>query len=101
MNIPDFFSNGKYSKPLLTIGFLLIVHNFLTLYLHHPQGYVVDIYSVLPFSFYGASILCYLISSVVLLSDLGIMRKAGILLLVLNLIVDLAYHLLDPRVRHE
>jgi hypothetical protein len=84
MNIPDFFSNGKYSKPLLTIGFLLIVHNFLTLYFHQPQGYVVDIYSVLPFSFYGASILCYLISSVVLLSDQGIIRKAGILLLVLN-----------------
>lgn len=83
-NIPDFFSNGKYSKPLLTIGFLLIVHNFLTLYFHQPQGYVVDIYSVLPFSFYGASILCYLISSVVLLSDQGIIRKAGILLLVLN-----------------
>ena len=68
----------------LTIGFLLIVHNFLTLYFHQPQGYVVDIYSALPLSFYGASILCYLISSVVLLSDRGIIRKAGILLLVLN-----------------
>lgn len=68
----------------LTIGFLLIVHNFITLYFHQPQGYVVDIYSALPLSFYGASILCYLISSVVLLSDRGIIRKAGILLLVLN-----------------
>ncbi|MEG3054735.1 MAG: hypothetical protein RQM90_00675 [Methanoculleus sp.] len=83
-NIPDFFSNGKYSKMFLTIGFLLIVHNFITLYFHQPQGYVVDIYSALPLSFYGASILCYLISSVVLLSDRGIIRKAGILLLVLN-----------------
>jgi hypothetical protein len=84
MNIPDFFSNGKYSKPFLTVGFLLIIHNILTLYFHQPQGYVVDIYSVLPLSFYGASILCYLISSLVLLSDQGIMRKIGILLLVLN-----------------
>lgn len=63
INFPDFFTNGKYSKPLLAIGFLLLVHNFLILYFHQPQGYVVDIYSVLPFSFYGASILCYLISS--------------------------------------
>jgi hypothetical protein len=84
INIPDLFSDGKYSKPLLTVGFLLIAHNFLTLYFHHPQGYVVDIYSVLPFSFYGASILCYLIGSYVLLSDQGLVRKFGILLLVLN-----------------
>jgi hypothetical protein len=84
MNIPDTFLNRKYSKPLLTIGFLLIVHNFLTLHFHQPQGYVVDIYSVFPLSFYGASILCYLISSFVLLSDQGIMRKIGILLLILN-----------------
>ena len=84
MNIPDLFSDGKYSKPLLTVGFLLIVHNFLTLYFHHPQGYVVDIYSVLPLSFYGASILCYLISSFISLSDQGLVRKFGILLLVLN-----------------
>lgn len=84
MNIPDLFSDGKYSKPLLTVGFLLIIYNFLTLYFHYPQGYVVDIYSVLPLSFYGASILCYLISSVVLLSEQGLVRKFGILLLVLN-----------------
>jgi len=84
MNIPDFFFNGKYSKPLLTIGFLLIAHNFLILYFHQPKGYVVDIYSVLPLSLYGASILCYLISSVVLLSDQGLAKKFGILLLVLN-----------------
>jgi len=84
MNIPDFLSNGRYSRLLLTIGFLLVFHNLLTLYFHQPQGYVVDIYSVLPLSFYGASILCYLISSFVLLSDQGIMRKTSILLLILN-----------------
>ena len=84
MSIPDLFSNGRYSKPLLAAGFILIAHNVLTLYLHQPQGYVVDIYSVLPLSFYGASILCYLISSVVLLSSKGIMRKTSILLLILN-----------------
>lgn len=44
----------------------------------------MDIYSVLPLSFYGASILCYLISSVILLSERGLVRKFGILLLVLN-----------------
>ncbi|MBA7480153.1 hypothetical protein ES707_15600 [subsurface metagenome] len=84
MNTPDIFSNGKYSKILLTFGFILIIHNFLILYLHQPQGYVVDIYSVLPLSFYGASILCYLISSLVLLLDLGSAKKFGILLLILN-----------------
>lgn len=84
MSIPDLFSNGRYSKPLLAAGFILIAHNVLTLYLHQPQGYVVDIYSVLPLYFYGASILCYLISSVVLLSSKGIMRKTSILLLILN-----------------
>ncbi|HOB98347.1 MAG TPA: ABC transporter permease, partial [Verrucomicrobiota bacterium] len=31
----------------------------------------------------------------------GLVLLYAILLLVLNLIVDLAYHLLDPRVRHE
>jgi len=84
MNISDLFLNGKYSKILLIFGFTLIIHNFLILYFHQPQGYVVDIYSVLPLSFYGASILCYLIGSFVLLSDQGIMRKFGILLLLLN-----------------
>lgn len=84
MNIPKFFSSGKYSKILLTLGFILIIHNFLILYFHQPQGYVVDIYSVLPFSFYGASILCYLISSLVLLSNRGSAKKYGILLLILN-----------------
>jgi hypothetical protein len=83
-NIPYFFSKRRSSKPLLIIGFLLVVHNFLTLYFHQPQGYVVDIYSVLPLSFYGASILCYLISSIVLLSERDLVRKFGILLLVLN-----------------
>lgn len=83
-NISEFLSNGRYSRPLLTIGFLLVFHNILTLYFHQPQGYVVDIYSVLPLSFYGASILCYFISSVVLLSGQGIMRKTSILLLILN-----------------
>jgi len=84
MNIPDTFLNRKYSKPLLAIGFFLIVHNFLVLYFHQPRGYVVDIYSVLPLSFYGASILCYLISSLVLLSDQGSAKKFGVLLLILN-----------------
>nr|WP_209631200.1 hypothetical protein [Methanofollis sp. W23] len=84
MNIPEFFSGGKYSKILLTFGFILIIHNFLILYSHQPQGYVVDIYSVLPLSFYGASILCYLISSLVLLSNRGSAKKYGILLLILN-----------------
>ena len=74
----------NYSKPLLAIGFLLIVHNLLILYFHQPKGYVVDIYSVLPPFFYGTSILCYLISSTVLLSDRGVIRKFGILLLILN-----------------
>lgn len=74
----------KYSKPLLTIGFLLIVHNLIILYFHQPKGYVVDIYSVLPPFFYCASILCYAISSIVLLSDQGVIRKFGILLLILN-----------------
>jgi len=31
----------------------------------------------------------------------GLVLLYAILLLLLNLIVDLAYHLLDPRVRHE
>jgi hypothetical protein len=76
--------NRIYSKPLLTIGFLLIVHNLYILYSHQPKGYVVDIYSVLPLFFYGTSILCYFIISIVLLSDHGIRRRFGILLLVLN-----------------
>lgn len=84
MKRPDLFLNEKYSKILLTLGFILIIHNFLILHLHQPQGYVVDIYSVLPLSFYGASILCYLISSLVLLSDQRREKKAGILLLILN-----------------
>jgi hypothetical protein len=84
MNISDFLNDRKYSRFLLTLGFLLIFNNIIILYFHHPQGYVADIYSVLPTSFFGASILCYLVSSFVLISDRGIARKIGILLLILN-----------------
>jgi len=84
MNISGFLNNGKYSRLLLSFGFLLIFNNMTILYFHHPQGYVEDIYSILPASFFGALILCYLISSVVLLSEQGIVRKFGIFLLILN-----------------
>ena len=89
MNIPDLFLNGRYSKILLVCGFSLTIHNFSILLFHQPLGYVVDIYSVLPFSFYCALILCYLISSIVLLSGQGIVKKIGILLLALNHMVIL------------
>lgn len=77
-------SDGKYSKIFLTIGFLLIIHNIYILYFHQPKGYVVDIYSVITPFFYGASIICYIISSFVLLSDQGIIKRFSILLLTLN-----------------
>jgi hypothetical protein len=89
MNIPDLSLNRRYSKILLVCGFSLTIHNFSILLFHQPLGYVVDIYSVLPFSLYGALILCYLISSIVLLSGQGIVKKFGILLLILNHMVVL------------
>lgn len=84
LNFSNPFLDGKYSKVLLIFGFILIIHNFFILYFHQPGGYVIDIYSTLPLSFYCASILCYLISSLVLLFDRGISEKFGILLLILN-----------------
>ncbi|WP_292520591.1 hypothetical protein [Methanoculleus sp.] len=84
MKISDPFLNGKCPKFLLTLGFILILYNLLILYSHQPQGYAVDIYSVLPLSFYSAAILCYLISSIALLSGRERAKKLGVLLLILN-----------------
>ncbi|WP_440951248.1 hypothetical protein [Methanosphaerula subterraneus] len=73
-----------YRKLLLIVGFGLTVNNLQILFVQQPAGYVVDIYSVLPLSFYGAAILCYLFASIALFSKQDVIKKLGVLLLVIN-----------------
>lgn len=89
MYTPDYFLNGRFLRILLIFSFLFIIHNLLILYFHKPQGYMVDIYSVLPLSFFCATIFCYLISSFILLFNQDKYEKIGILLLILNHVVIL------------
>jgi len=69
-------------KILLILGYFLTTYNFLILFFHTPKGYVIDIYSVLPLSFFASLIICYTIGSGVIFYNKGIIRKLGIMLLV-------------------
>jgi len=80
----------RYLKIPLIFGFLLATYNIFILLFIQPPGYVVDIYSALPFSFYVAAILCYLISASVLLLNSSKLRASCILLLTLNHLVILS-----------
>ncbi|WP_148208130.1 hypothetical protein [Methanosphaerula palustris] len=73
-----------WRKILLIAGFCLIIFNIKLLYYQQPPGYVVDIYSVLPLYFYGASILCFFFASFALFSKQDIVKELGILLLIIN-----------------
>lgn len=83
-NINKSFLNIILSKIILICGFILILYNIHVLYFHIPKGYVADIYTNLPLSFYIASIFCYLLGSLIILSNRGTIRKFGIFLLILN-----------------
>ena len=67
---------------LLTMGYTLTVYNYLILFFHHSQSYIVDIYSELPLSFFISLIFCYTIGSGVILLSQGSNRKLGIVLLI-------------------
>jgi hypothetical protein len=67
---------------LLTMGYSLTVYNYLILFFHHSQSYIVDIYSELPLSFFISLIFCYAIGSGVILLSQGSNRKLGIVLLI-------------------
>ena len=69
-------------KILLIFGYILTVFNFLVLFFHQPLGYVIDIYSALPLSFFVSLIICYTLGTAILFFSNGFMRKLGILLLV-------------------
>lgn len=83
-NIFNSIFSDTWRKILLIAGFSLIIFNLQILYFQQPAGYVVDIYSVLPLSFYGASILCYLFASFALFSKQDVVKKLGVLLLIIN-----------------
>ncbi|AGB02445.1 hypothetical protein Metfor_1408 [Methanoregula formicica SMSP] len=74
----------RMSKILLTIGYSLTINNFLVFFFCVPQGYIVDIYSALPLSFFLSLIVCYIIGSTAIFCSQGIYRKLGILLLFFN-----------------
>lgn len=78
------FDKEKILKILVIIGFLLTTYNFLVLFLHQSQGYVVDIYSELPLQFFISLILCFTLGSAILFFGRGITRKLGTLLLILT-----------------
>jgi len=84
INILDFLSNRKFLKMSLIFGFFLITYNFLVLSFYQPQGYIVDIYSALPIIFFLSLIISYIIGSAIIFTTQGIMRKLGILLLILT-----------------
>lgn len=53
---------------LSTICFFLLIRNALLLKFVEPSGYIVDIYSMFPFSFYLGFIFCYFVASFLVLS---------------------------------
>ena len=75
-------TNQNILTGMLSIGFLLVTWDIITLILHHPVGYVIDIYSALPGSFFLTLIVCFLIGSVALLAGTNRNRKLSILLLI-------------------
>jgi len=73
--------NKNQVLSLLSIlCFVLLMRTALILYFVEPAGYVIDIYSMFPLSFYVGLILCYLIGSFLLLN-----RKKVIGTLVLSI----------------
>jgi hypothetical protein len=78
------FNKESIWKIILITGYFLTSYNYLILFFHQPQGYVVDIYSALPLNFFLSLIICYTIGSVALFIREGNTRKLGIVLLVFN-----------------
>ncbi|WP_155400366.1 hypothetical protein [Methanosarcina mazei] len=61
--------------------FFLLIRNILILKFVEPSGYVVDIYSMFPFSFYLGLIFCYFVASFLVLSG---KKLIGLLILCTN-----------------
>lgn len=80
--IASYLAKGASSSGLLTLGYLLITYILLELALYQPQGYVIDIYSELPLTFFLALIICYGCGTLFTIAGDGINRSLGILLLV-------------------
>ena len=76
------FKKEDILKILLILGYFLTTYNFLILFFNQPQGYIVDIYSALPLSFFISLIICYTLGSAILFFSQGITRKLGIMLLI-------------------
>ncbi|OQB78938.1 MAG: hypothetical protein BWX87_02447 [Bacteroidetes bacterium ADurb.Bin123] len=69
-----------FLKKLVTIiGFFLIIISLLSLRSLPINGYIVDIYSILPYSFLISIIICYFIGSTLVFWD---KRKIGVLILI-------------------
>ena len=81
-NISLQYKKERILKILLTIGYFLVAYNFLTLFFHQPQGYIIDIYSALPLSFFLSLIICFTLGSSIIFLSQGITRKLGVVLLV-------------------
>lgn len=69
-------------RLLLSVGFLLITWDIILLISHRPIGYVIDMYSTLPGSFFPTLIAGFLIGSIVVIAGNSKNRKLGVLLLV-------------------
>jgi hypothetical protein len=61
-------SKNQVLSFLAIICFILLMKNALVLKVVQPVGYVIDIYSMFPTSFYLGLVLCYLIGSLLLLN---------------------------------
>lgn len=68
-------------KFLAIVCFFLIIRNLLLLKLVQPIGYVIDIYSMFPFTFYLSLISCYFISIFLIFYNY---KKLGIFILCIN-----------------
>jgi hypothetical protein len=68
-------------KILLALSYTLITLNLLALILQQSQGFVMDIFTELPFWFFLSLLFCYVAGTTVLFLSQGSIRRLSILLL--------------------
>lgn len=79
--IPMQVKTNRIFTLLAIVCFILLVRNLFILRFVQPVGYVVDIYSMFPLSFYFGLMFCYLVATFLVLNGKKIL---GILILCLN-----------------
>ena len=72
---------NQISNLLAIVCFILLTRNFLLMRFIQPVGYLIDIYSMFPLSFYLTLMFCYLVATFLVLNGKKVL---GSLILCLN-----------------